>query len=162
MGQDLLQNLICVLFRQHKYAVSVDIEGMFLQMGVLARDQISPRFLWREYTTSDVVVHQYTRVTLAHGIFIHSPISRCQKTATDIMSEYPEAASVVSKKFYVDNYLDSIENVTHAIENNREFLSLLRLGGFNLTKFVRNADEFTLTMNPEDCKTSSSPIKNFL
>ena len=77
------------------------------------------------------------------------------------MSEYPEAASVVSEKFYVDNYLDSIENVTHAIENNREFLSLLRLGGFNLTKFVRNADEFTLTMNPEDCKTSSSPIKKF-
>ena len=63
VGPDLLQNLIFVLlrFRQHKYAVSADIEGMFLQVGVLARDQISLRFLWREDTTSDVVVHQYTR-----------------------------------------------------------------------------------------------------
>ena len=46
VGPDLLQNLIFVLlrFRQHKYAVSADIEGMFLQVGVLARDQISLRF----------------------------------------------------------------------------------------------------------------------
>ena len=38
VGPDLLQNLIVVLlrFRQHKYAVSADIEGMFLQVGVLA------------------------------------------------------------------------------------------------------------------------------
>ena len=36
-GPDLLQNLIYVLlrFRQHPYAVSADIEGMFLQVGVL-------------------------------------------------------------------------------------------------------------------------------
>ena len=46
VGPDLLQNLIFVLlrFRQHKYAVSADIEGMFLQVGVLDRDQILLRF----------------------------------------------------------------------------------------------------------------------
>ena len=46
VGPDLLQNLIFVLlrFRQYKYAVSADIEGMFLQVGALARDQISLRF----------------------------------------------------------------------------------------------------------------------
>ena len=40
-GPDLLQNLIYVLlrFRQHPYAVSADIEGMFLQVGVLPSDQ---------------------------------------------------------------------------------------------------------------------------
>ena len=66
VGPDLLQNLIFVLlrFRQHKYAVSADIEGMFLQVGVLARDQISLRFLWREDTTSNVVVYSpYIRRT---------------------------------------------------------------------------------------------------
>ena len=45
-GPDLLQNLIYVLlrFRQHPFDVSADIEGMFLQVGVLARDQPSLRF----------------------------------------------------------------------------------------------------------------------
>ena len=60
---DLLQNLIYVLlrFRQHPFAVSADNEGMFLQDGVLPCDQPSLRFLWREDTTSNVVLHQYTR-----------------------------------------------------------------------------------------------------
>ena len=60
---DLLQNLIYVLlrFRQHPYAVSADIEGMFLQVGVLPSDQPSLRSLWREDPTNNVVVYQYTR-----------------------------------------------------------------------------------------------------
>ena len=43
VGPDLLQSLIFVLlrFHQHKYAVSADIEGMFLQVGVREEDQPS-------------------------------------------------------------------------------------------------------------------------
>ena len=161
VGPDLLQNLIFVLlrFRQHKHAVSADIEGMFLQVGVPARDQVSLRFLWQEDTTSDVVVHQYTR-----HIFGARDSPTCanfalRKTATDNMSTYTEAASVVNEKFYMDDYLDSFENVTHAIKISRDLVSLLKLGGFNLTKFVSNADEITSAMNAEESETSSSPIK---
>ena len=161
VGPDLLQNIIFVLlrFRQHKNAVSADIEGMFLQVRVPAHDQISLRFLWQEDNTSDVVVHQYT-----HHIFgaRDSPICAnfaLRKTATDNMSTYPEAASIVNKKFYMDDYLDLFENVTHAIKISRNLVSLLKLGGFILTKFVSNAVEITSAMNPEDCETSSSPIK---
>ena len=59
-GPDLLQNLVFVLLRirQHKYAVSAVMEGFLLQVGLLVRDQISLRFLWRDDTTSDVVVRQ--------------------------------------------------------------------------------------------------------
>ena len=53
----------------------------------------------------------------------------------------------------------SFEKVTHAIKINRNLVSLLKLGGFILTKFVSNADETTSAMNPEDCETSSSTIK---
>ena len=46
VGPDLLQSLLAVLmrFRQHQHAVSADIEGMFLQVGVLPIDQLSLRF----------------------------------------------------------------------------------------------------------------------
>ena len=62
-GPDLLQRLIHTLirFRQYQYAVSADIEGMFLQVGVLPEDQQCLRFLWREDPSTDVVVYQYTR-----------------------------------------------------------------------------------------------------
>ena len=75
------------------------------------------------------------------------------------MSTYPEAASVVNEKFYRDDYLDSFENVTHVIKVSRDLFSLLKLRGFIFTKFVSNADEITSAVNPEDCETSSSPIK---
>ena len=55
-----------------------------------------------------------------------------------------------------DDYLDSFENVTHAFKISRDLVSLLKLGGINLTKFVSNADEITSAMNPQECKTSSS------
>ena len=115
-----------------------------------------------------MVVHQYTR-----HIFGARDSPTCanlalRKTATDnvagqltIMSTYPEAASVVSEKFYMDDYLDSFESVTHAIKISRDLFSLLKLGGFNLSNFVSNADESTSAMNPEGCKTSSSPIKEY-
>ena len=62
-GPDLLQNLIHVIlrFRQHQFAVSADIKGMFLQVGVPDCDQPSLRFLWREDATTNVVMYQYTR-----------------------------------------------------------------------------------------------------
>ena len=62
-GPDLLQRLIHTLirFRQYQYAVSADIEGMFLQVGVLPQDQPCLRFLWREDPSTDVMVYQYTR-----------------------------------------------------------------------------------------------------
>ena len=132
---------------------------MFLQVGVLARDQISLRFLWREDITSDVVVHQYTRHIFGARDSPMCASFALRKTATDNLSTYAEAASVVNEKFYMDNYLGSFENVTHAIEISRDLISLLKLEGFNLTKLVSNADEITSAINPEDCETSSSPIK---
>ena len=84
-GPDLLRNLIYVLlrFRQHPFAVSADIEGMFIQVGVLPCDQPSLCFLWPEDPTSNVVVHQYTR-----HIFGAKGLPTCanyalQRTASD-------------------------------------------------------------------------------
>ena len=139
-GPDLLQNLIYVLlrFRQHPYAVSADIEGMFLQVGVLPSDQPSLRFLWREDPTTNVVVYQYTR-----HIFGAKDSPTCanyalQRTARDNAKFYPEAATAVLENFYMDDYLDSVESPEKAINRSKELVHLLHLGGFKLTKFVSN------------------------
>ena len=152
VGPDLLQNLIFVLlrFRQHKYAVSADIEGMFLQVGVREEDQPSLRFLWREDPTSSVVVHQYTR-----HIFGARDSPTCanfalQKTASDNQAEYPEAASAVVQKFYMDDYLDYFQNRYDALKLGRDLISLLKLGGFCLTKFVSNVPDVTTALDPDN------------
>ena len=104
VGPDLLHNLIFVLlrFRQHKYAFSA---------------------------ASDVVVHQYTRHIIGARDSPTCANFALRKTATDNMSTKPEAASVVNEKFYMEDYLDSFKNVTHAIKISRDLVSLLKLGG---------------------------------
>ena len=141
-GPDLLQNLLSIIlkFRQHAYAVSADIEGMFLQVGVPEPDQASLRFLWREDPTSKVVVHQYTR-----HIFGAKDSPTCanyalQRTADDNGEEFPEAARSVKEHFYMDDYLQSFESDESAVERCKNLVELLKRGGFNLTKFVANFD----------------------
>ena len=129
---------------------------MFLQVGVREEDQPSLRFLWREDPTSSVVVHQYTRhIFGAHD----SPTCAnfaLQKTASDNQAVYPEAASAVVQKFYVDDYLDSFQNRDDALKLGRDLFSTLKLGGLCLTKFVSNVPDVTTALDPDNRESNSS------
>ena len=100
-GPDVLQNLIYVLlrFRQHPYAVSADIEGMFLQVGVLPSDQTSLRFLWREDPTTNVVVYQYTRHIFGARARLHAPTMHCNALRETMLSFTPELQKPSLKTF---------------------------------------------------------------
>ena len=156
-GPDLLQNLIHVLFwfRQHQFAVSADIDGMFLRVGVPDCDQPSLCFLWREHPTTKVVVYQYTR-----HIFGAKDPPTCanyalQRTARDNVSQYPEATKPVQKNFYMDDYLDSVESPERALKRSKELVHLLQLGGFKLTMFVINVPN--LADRIDDSPLSTEP-----
>ena len=149
-GPDLLQDLFNVLlrFRQRPYAVSADIEGMFLQVGVLQEDQASLRFLWREDPTENVETLQYTR-----HIFGAKDSPTCanfalQQTARDNQSAFPEAAKAVQEKFYMDDYLDSVDCPEKALLLSKDLVKMLKLGGFKLTKFVSNVPGLAETLEP--------------
>ena len=139
-GPDLLQTLIHVLmrFRQHPYAVSADIEGMFLQVGVIPEDRPSLRFLWREDPATDVAVYQYVR-----HIFGSKDSPTCanyalQQTARDNRIQFLEAANTVENNFYMDDYLESSPTINEATKKAQDLVEMLAKGGFNLTKFVSN------------------------
>ncbi|XP_075256623.1 uncharacterized protein LOC142349095 [Convolutriloba macropyga] len=104
---------------QHMYAVSADTEGMFLQVGVPLADQPCLRFLWREDPP-----------TCANFAL--------QKTAKDNIRKLPDAAQAVLDKFYMDDYLDSLETPHEALSRSKKLVELLKLGGFKLTKFISN------------------------
>ena len=139
-GPDLLQNLIYVpfRFRQHPYAVSADIEGMFLQVGVLSSDHPSLSFLLREDPTTNIVVYQNTLHILGAKDSPTCSNYSLQRTARDNAKCYPEAAKAFFENFYMDNYLDSVESPEKAINRSKELVHLLHLGRFKLTKFVSN------------------------
>ena len=155
-GPDMLQNLVSISlrFRRHAFAVSGDIEAMFLQVGVPESDRPSIRFLWREAPISELVVYQYTR-----HIFGAKDSPTCanyalRRTAGDNRSQHPEVVPIVEKNFHMDDYLDSCTSKNESLQSSREISCLLRKGGFKLAKFVRNFRELEQVEPPVDSKKS--------
>ena len=109
-GPDLLQSLIHILirFRQYSYAVSADIEGMFLPVGVIQADRPSLRFLWREDPAADVAVFQYVRHIFGSKDSPTYANYALRRTAMDNQATFPEAAQSVLSSFYMDDYLESV------------------------------------------------------
>ena len=160
-GPDLLQTLIHVLmrFRQHPYAVSADIEGIFLQVGVIPEDRPLLRFLWREDPATDVAVYQYVR-----HIFGSKDSPSCanyalQQTASDTRIQFLEAANSVVNHFYMDDYLESSPTVNEATQKARDLVEMLAKSGFKLTKFVSNVPSLVNRVDPKSQMPTDSTEK---
>lgn len=141
-GPDLLADLIGVLmlFREHRYGVSGDIEKMFLQVRVAPEDGPAFRYIWRTPgATHPPLQHQMDRMIFGA---ICSP-SACafvlRRTAQDNAVEYPELQDKVKRRFYADNYLDSFRTEEEAVEGCKRMRELMLKGGFNLTSWCSSS-----------------------
>ena len=80
-----------------------------------------------------------------------------KRTAIDNKPEFSSRAiEAVLEHFYMDDYLDSFPGLEEAIKVILEVVQLLKLGGFNLTKFVSNNSEIV-----KYTRQQSPTAKNF-
>ena len=56
----------------------------------------------------------------------------------------------------MDDYLDYFQNRDDALKLGRVLISLLKLGGFHLTKFVGNVPDVTTALDPDNRESNSS------
>ena len=149
-------------FREHKYSISADIKGMFMQVGLLESDQrFLCFFLWREDPLSDVSVFQYSRHRFGAKDSPTCAKYALRQAAVDNQDRYPKAAYAVQSKFYMDDYLlGSVRNLETALTLSRSLAELLKLGGFNLTKFTSNVPHLSLKLSPP--KTSANNSEEIL
>ena len=127
-----------IRFRQHPHAVSADIEGMFLQVGVIPDDRPSLRFRWREDPASEVAVFQYVRHIFGSKDSPSYANYALRRTATDNASQFPETAQSVINNFYMEDYFESSPTAEEATRKAKDLVKLLSLCDFQLTKFVSN------------------------
>ncbi len=139
-GPDILNSLTGVLlnFRIHKVAVAADIEAMFHQVRVDPTDADSLRFLWKDDITAEGSPQMYQM--LVH-IFGAKDSPTCanyavKRTARDNIDKFdPATIETALRAFYVDDLLKSVPSEEMAIWLSKELISLLKSGGFRLTKF---------------------------
>ena len=145
-GPDLLSSLVGVLMRLRKHAVAIgaDVEAMFHQIRVTKEDADSLRFFWKEDINADGPPDTYQMDVHMFGAKCSPTVANyaLQKTARDNAHKFgPETLESALKSFYVDDLLKSVRTVDEAITLSKELMSMLKLGGFRLTKFLSNRRE---------------------
>ena len=154
-GPDLLNGLLGVLlrFRQYPVAIMSDIEAMFHQVCVVPEDRDALRFLWWPKGDMDKEPEVYRMtVHLFGGTWSPSCCSfALSRTAEDNRDMFDaETVATVLKDFYVDDCLKSVVNETKAIRMVDQLCTLLKRGGFRLTKWISNSRNVLSTIEEED------------
>ena len=137
-GPDMNNKLLHVLlrFRQHDCAFMGDIEAMYHQVFVPEDDQNALRFLW--YDGDEVQHYRMTRHIFG-GVWASSAATYAvRRTVADHGGLDPLVDTTVLQSFYVDDCLRSVPSKEEAIHIINGTSSLLKEGGFKLTKFVSN------------------------
>ena len=144
-GPDLNNSLIGVLFRfrMHPIAMAADIEAMFHQVRVKPMDRDFLRFLW--WPGGDLTAHPQVYRMAVHlfgGTWSPSCCSYAlRKTAIDNPEFGEEVKKLVLRNFYVDDCLFSVKDEEEALFMFSQLTTLLKKGGFNLTKWTSNSRE---------------------
>ena len=152
-GPDLTNQIIGVLtqFHEEKIAFMADVEAMY-QVQLPEDQQSFLKFLWWENHDIDTEPHDY--VMCAH-IFGATLSASCLnyalcRTAVENEAVFGEAAvNAHHHNFYVDNLLQSIEDLDSAKQLVKDVINMCKSGGFHLTKFISNNKELLLSV-PEN------------
>ena len=119
-----------------------DIEAMFYQVRVPAKDSDFLRFLWWPEGDLTEELKEYRMTVHIFGA-TSSPSCAClalRKTAEDGRNKTTaEAAKTVERHFYMDDCLTAVASEEQAIALSQSLRALCMRGGFKLTKWVSNS-----------------------
>ncbi|XP_021957208.1 uncharacterized protein LOC110853263 [Folsomia candida] len=159
---DLNNSLVSVLmkFRQYKYAFAGDIKEMFHRVYIQEQDRISQRFLWRGRDRwSEPEVYEMKVMIFGAASSPTSAQFTKNKNANLHIDQYPEACHAITKKHYVDDYLDSTPSLEQAVKLVREVIEVQARAGFQVCNWVANSQEI-LNSIPEELRAPESKQLN--
>ncbi|XP_036142109.1 uncharacterized protein LOC118645343 [Monomorium pharaonis] len=152
VGPTVQQDLLSILlrFRIFRYVLAADIIKMYRQIKVHPSQTRYQRILWRDDPNSDVKV--YELVTVTYGTSSASYLdTRCLKwLAERYSSKYPSGSTSVGRDFYVDDLLTGADTIDQAKTIRDEVINLLRLGGFELSKWASNCPDLLTDLSNQN------------
>ena len=142
-GPNTVNSLVGVLlrFRKEAVALAADIEEMFLQVTVPEKDRSAFRLLWwkdgnihSNPTEYALTVHPFGAISSPFCVHfaLRKTVEMFGMDASKVIQD------VVDNNFYVDDCLVSLDNESEAISFIEQLSSVLRKGGFRLTKWMCN------------------------
>ncbi|XP_048579343.1 uncharacterized protein LOC125560937 [Nematostella vectensis] len=148
---------ILLRWREEQVALVGDIKKMFNSVLLRPLEQHCHRFLWRDLQTDrDPDVYVMERVNMGDS---HAPAISTEaiyKTADLFREDSQEAAELLEKSSYVDDFIDSFPSKEDAVKTASEAEAMLAKGGFKIKcwqfsgePFARKGEDLQLTDDSE-------------
>ena len=128
---------------------------MVPQVQVPEQDRSCLRFLWRPRTNKSVQIYEYQRHVFGAKSFPTCANYALKRVGLDNEEVYLIASKTMQNKFYMDDFIKSVETPEEAIEVFSQLRHLLSQHGFQLTKCISNSDEVCKAI-PVDSKSISN------
>jgi hypothetical protein len=159
VGPTIQQDLYSIVlrFRALSFAFSTDISKMYIQISVHRLDTPLQRILWRSSPDQAIKVYELTTVTYGTSCAPFLATRCLHQLASDEKEQFPMAAEVLQRDFYVDDLITAAPTLEEALQLKRDLIVLLDKGGFPLRKFSANHTGL-LEAVPADFREIKCPI----
>ncbi|XP_014298655.1 uncharacterized protein LOC106693841 [Microplitis demolitor] len=140
VGPKLQDDLFIILmrFRSHTYVLTADAEKMYRQVRVNYDDDQYQKILYRANSIEPIQTYVLNTATYGTTSAPYLAIKTLFKLAEDEQNNFPIAAQVLRKDFYVDDLLSGADTISEAIILRDELIAMLKKGGFCLRKWASN------------------------
>ncbi|XP_048579693.1 uncharacterized protein LOC5508489 [Nematostella vectensis] len=148
---------ILLRWREEQVALVGDIKKMFNSVLLRPLEQHCHRFLWRDLQTDrDPDVYVMERVNMGDSPAPAISTEAIYKTADLFREDSQEAAELLEKSSYVDDFIDSFPSKEDAVKTASEAEAMLAKGGFKIKcwqfsgePFARKGEDLQLTDDSE-------------
>lgn len=140
VGPIVQEDLRSITMRSRIYPVllNADIKQMYRQILTDEKSNSLQHIVWRSSPEAPLQTYELKTVTYgtASAPFLATRVLK--QLADDEHSEFPKAATVLRKDFYIDDLFSGAATVEEAIDLRIQLESLLKKGGFELRKWASN------------------------
>ncbi|XP_058816777.1 uncharacterized protein LOC131680072 [Topomyia yanbarensis] len=150
-GPTVQDSLVAIVlrFRMHPFVVAADVTKMYRQILVDPSDQPLQRIFWRFSADEPLKIYQLLTVTYGTNCAPFLATRVLQKLAEDEAPNYPLAASVVRKDFYIDDMLTGSDSVRGLRETIKQVIDMISSAGFSLRNWSSNSPEVLVNIPVE-------------
>ncbi|XP_053667573.1 uncharacterized protein LOC128717922 [Anopheles marshallii] len=140
VGPVVQQDLYTLMlrFRSHTIALTADVEKMYRQVRHHPADRNFLRIRYRTDPSEPIATFELQTVTYGTASAPFLATRTLKQIAHDHSEQYPRAVTPVLRDFYVDDLLTGTDDLSEAIEMQRQISSMLRSAGFSLKKWASN------------------------
>ncbi|CAB3236889.1 unnamed protein product [Arctia plantaginis] len=142
---------ILMSFRTHPVVFSTDIKMMFRNILIHPDQRQYQLILWRSSPNEPLLTYSLNTVTYGLRSSPYHAIRTILQLVNDDGHRYPAAAQVLRRSMFVDDILSGHDSIESAQELQNDLISLLALGGFQLSKWTSNSPQLLERFPDDQC-----------